>query len=274
MGKSWSQRVPLAVPALALIIVLLLLAYFGTVSYPTTWGCTRLALSSQLSYVLERALTGRAEERQRYKLQYEVLGRMHIVIDAPGQSLTRLVGEEPIRTYTVAVGKPKTPTPIGYWRIKKKAIWGAGFGARWMGLDIPWGTYGIHGTNKPWSIGTRASGGCVRMFNRDVVGLYDLVVEGTPVTIKGQPFFRFGETRRVIRPTYIGSDVIMLQKILASKGLYDGPIDGKYGRGTRRGVRQFQEQAGLKVTGVVDEATYDALGIVPLEDDPDLRAPE
>ena len=46
--------------------------------------------------------------------------------------------------------------------------WGGGFGTRWLGLNVPWGIYGIHGTNQPWSIGTQASAGCIRMFNRHV----------------------------------------------------------------------------------------------------------
>lgn len=35
--------------------------------------------------------------------------------------------------------------------------------------------YRIHGTSEPWTIGTRASSGCIRMFNEDVIDLYDRV---------------------------------------------------------------------------------------------------
>lgn len=41
----------------------------------------------------------------------------------------------------------------------------------------------IHGTNHEAAIGTPASHGCIRMKNRDVVELFDLVERGTPVTI-------------------------------------------------------------------------------------------
>jgi lipoprotein-anchoring transpeptidase ErfK/SrfK len=41
----------------------------------------------------------------------------------------------------------------------------------------------IHGTNHEAKIGTPASHGCVRMRNRDIVELFDLVEVGTPVTI-------------------------------------------------------------------------------------------
>jgi lipoprotein-anchoring transpeptidase ErfK/SrfK len=46
------------------------------------------------------------------------------------------------------------------------------------------GTYGIHGTNRPSSIGTAASYGCFRMRNEDVLDLYARVPEGTPVIVQ------------------------------------------------------------------------------------------
>jgi lipoprotein-anchoring transpeptidase ErfK/SrfK len=43
--------------------------------------------------------------------------------------------------------------------------------------------YAIHGTNRPSSIGTFASYGCIRMLNEDIVDLYDQVSVGTPVVV-------------------------------------------------------------------------------------------
>lgn len=45
------------------------------------------------------------------------------------------------------------------------------------------GRFGIHGTNKPASIGTEASYGCIRMHNTDVLELFSLVSPGTPVIV-------------------------------------------------------------------------------------------
>ena len=45
------------------------------------------------------------------------------------------------------------------------------------------GQYAIHGTNKRESIGTRASYGCIRMYNEDVVDLFEKVSIGTPVVV-------------------------------------------------------------------------------------------
>ena len=53
--------------------------------------------------------------------------------------------------------------------------------ARWMGVS---GAVGIHGTGQPWSIGTRASHGCIRMTVADVIDLFERVELGTPVLIR------------------------------------------------------------------------------------------
>tara|TARA_A100000164_G_C21525731_1_gene593628 strand:+ start:224 stop:532 length:309 start_codon:yes stop_codon:yes gene_type:complete len=42
----------------------------------------------------------------------------------------------------------------------------------------------IHGTQEEGLIGQKASHGCIRMFNSDVVYLYELVEKGTKVYIK------------------------------------------------------------------------------------------
>ena len=42
----------------------------------------------------------------------------------------------------------------------------------------------IHGTNEEGLIGTPSSHGCIRMKNKDVIGLFDLVTENTPVYIQ------------------------------------------------------------------------------------------
>jgi lipoprotein-anchoring transpeptidase ErfK/SrfK len=93
---------------------------------------------------------------------------------------------KPVKTFRVAVGDYSTPTPVGEYRISYKGKnWGQAFGPRWLGLNVPWGFYGIHGTNRPYSIGLHLSHGCIRMHNRDVNALYDMNPVGTKVTIYG-----------------------------------------------------------------------------------------
>ncbi len=48
--------------------------------------------------------------------------------------------------------------------------------------------YRIHGTDAPWTIGTEASSGCVRMFNKDVLDLYPKVKVGAKVTVTWEKF--------------------------------------------------------------------------------------
>jgi lipoprotein-anchoring transpeptidase ErfK/SrfK len=108
------------------------------------------------------------------------------------------------KTYRVAVGLPEYPTPSGTFAITSKQVnpvwtapnspWAGELAgqsiaggaadnplkARWMGLA---GGVGIHGTGQPWSIGTRASHGCIRMTVSDVVDLFSRVPMGAPVYI-------------------------------------------------------------------------------------------
>jgi lipoprotein-anchoring transpeptidase ErfK/SrfK len=50
-------------------------------------------------------------------------------------------------------------------------------------LTLSGGQYAIHGTNRPSSIGTDASYGCIRMFNDDIQDLFERVGVGTPVIV-------------------------------------------------------------------------------------------
>jgi lipoprotein-anchoring transpeptidase ErfK/SrfK len=107
--------------------------------------------------------------------------------------------------YRVAVGRPNKQW-VGEARISGKYVrpaWGPPaeikrdkpslpdvipggspgnpLGAR--ALTLSRGEYAIHGTNRPGSIGTFASYGCIRMLNEDIVDLYERVVVGSPVVV-------------------------------------------------------------------------------------------
>lgn len=115
-----------------------------------------------------------------------------------------------VKKYQIATGKEHHYTPEGRFKIVIKAPYPKGkdpdsqLGPRWMGLEVPYHLdkrenkynpgkidprapqglkYGIHGTNKPGSIGTHASGGCIRLRNEDIIELYTLVPLGTEVEI-------------------------------------------------------------------------------------------
>lgn len=54
-------------------------------------------------------------------------------------------------------------------------------------LYLGWPEYGIHGTNKPYGVGRRASSGCIRMYPEDIAQLWPQIPVGTPVTVVDQP---------------------------------------------------------------------------------------
>ena len=62
-------------------------------------------------------------------------------------------------------------------------IAGAGIGGLTAALTLARPEYAIHGTNRPSSIGTFASYGCIRMFNPDIMDLFQRVSYGTTVIV-------------------------------------------------------------------------------------------
>ncbi|KUO50747.1 MAG: hypothetical protein APF76_15735 [Desulfitibacter sp. BRH_c19] len=183
-------------------------------------------------------------------------GSLHLVINKSERKIYLYDDGKLIKEYPVAVGKAETPTPVGEWKIASKGVWGGGFGTRWMGLNVPWGKFGIHGTNKPYSVGTYASHGCIRMLNKDVEDLYPLVPIGTPVIIEGDyPSLMY----RTIKPGTASRDMLHVQKKLRELGVYWGPVDGRYGKMTEVSTTYFQLLNNLEDDGIINETYYKAL---------------
>jgi len=170
-----------------------------------------------------------------------------------------------IHTFAVAGGKPETPSPFGVWKVVNKGDWGEWFGGHWLGLNIPWGNYGIHGTRVPSSIGRSASHGCIRMFNKDIAKLAYIIPIGTPVVISNGPYSPFGYNPRVILPGDRGSDVLHIQKILKKKGLYKGNIDGIYGDEMKSAIFSLQKQHNIEPHNEIDQETLQILCIFRFE---------
>lgn len=123
--------------------------------------------------------------------------------------------------------------------------------------NVPWGVYGIHGTNKPWSIGQFASHGCIRMRNKDVEELFEWIPIGTPVKIEGRKI----KVQRVLKYQMTGADVVLVQMKLKELGYLNSRADGIYGNVTAEAVKAFQADQGLEATGVVDKMLVEKLGI-------------
>jgi L,D-transpeptidase ErfK/SrfK len=180
-------------------------------------------------------------------------GTVSIRIDVDRRQLDVMEDGKVFKTYPVAIGKAKTPSPIGDYKIVNKGIhWGSGFGTRWMGLNVPWGTYGIHGTNNPGSIGSSASHGCFRMFNHNVEEIYPWIPIGTRVIVVGYTPAYWGFTRELKKGVY-GQDVVMLQRKLQHLGFSFDPADGRYGKLTEFDVKLFELLHMLPPDGLADK---------------------
>lgn len=192
-----------------------------------------------------------------YTILVEVHKKQLKLIDRENESI--------VKTYPIATGKPSSPTPLGTFKIIEKAQWGEGFGTRWLGLNVPWGKYGIHGTNRPESIGGNLSAGCVRMRNRDVEELYSMVGHNTTVVIVNGLYGPFGQGFRVIKPGDRGSDVLEVQKRLKQKGYYEGSLDGIYGEGMKSALIKFIKDNNLPLTDKISGEIYSKLDIILME---------
>jgi hypothetical protein len=166
-----------------------------------------------------------------------------------------------LKKYFIASGKQETPSPIGTWKVVSMDKWSGGFGTRWIGLNVPWGKFGIHGTNKPATIGYEASHGCIRMFNKDIEELYEYVKYGMIVTIYAGPYGAFEKGLKTLNPGDRGSAVLEVQRKMKQKGYYPGNIDGIYGEGMKYYVIQYRKDNNLTVSHKVDYEFYKKLGI-------------
>jgi lipoprotein-anchoring transpeptidase ErfK/SrfK len=133
----------------------------------------------------------RAVDVERFEVQRQA------VIDLNARVLHVLDGDELIFETIIGVGSPSSPTPVGMYFVtdavritNPNGPWGPyafGLSARsdtvteFNGGD---GIIGIHGTNRPNSIGEAQSLGCVRIPNDVMLELAELLSVGSPVTIK------------------------------------------------------------------------------------------
>ncbi len=125
-----------------------------------------------------------------------------VVIQRGSNRLTLYDGPSPVRSFTVATGQNKYPTPVGDFEIvvkERNPTWnppdsdwakdakpippgpGNPLGTRWMGISAY--AVGIHGTPDAASLGYSVSHGCIRMAIPEAEWLFEQVDVGTPVYI-------------------------------------------------------------------------------------------
>lgn len=131
--------------------------------------------------------------------------RKGLLINVPEMRLYDFTrGGEP-QVYAIAIGDGMDPSLVGEFRVgakRKNPAWTVPASIRAERPELPavvppgpdnplgdyWMTigntsYGIHGTNNPWSIGRMATHGCIRLYDDQLAGLFERIPSGTPVRL-------------------------------------------------------------------------------------------
>lgn len=128
-----------------------------------------------------------------------------IYINLTEKRLYYIYKDKYVITFPIGIGTDDTKSPVGMFKITEKRenpAWYVPDNIREENPNLPkivppgpdnplgiramrlgYSSYLIHGTNKSFGVGLKVSHGCIRLFNRDVKRLYDLVPEGTKVYI-------------------------------------------------------------------------------------------
>ena len=149
-----------------------------------------------------------------------------------------------VSTYPVGVGTSERPTPKGQMYIERKK-----FRPTWYvpasiaedhrkkgdplpakvppgplnplgehALYLSMSSYLVHGTNKPASIGLRATNGCIRLYPEDIKKLFENTPVKTPVNIVNQPYLvgqRDGIVYMEVHKPFEKSGATELEKVYA-----------------------------------------------------------
>jgi lipoprotein-anchoring transpeptidase ErfK/SrfK len=141
-----------------------------------------------------------------------------IIVSIPDRKLAVLEDDRVVKVFATAVGAPVSPSPQGSFTIANRVLdptWytkgrtvppgkANPLGTRWLGLSVK--GYGIHGTNSPASIGHNVSHGCIRMRNRDVEELFEVMAVGDAVELYAE---RTEETERLFGPVVVAGNAVV-----------------------------------------------------------------
>lgn len=164
-------------------------------------------------------------------------------------------GKRRVETYPISIGRGDWQTPVAMTRVIGKIVnptWYPPASVRREhelagdplplsvppGEDNPLGKYAlqlglsgyfIHGTNRPYAIGMKATHGCIRMRPADIKKFFGSVARGTPVTIQFQPFKTtlsdgvvyfeaHGDGREELMDRYLGAAIHEIS-LLARRGI-------------------------------------------------------
>jgi L,D-transpeptidase ErfK/SrfK len=128
-----------------------------------------------------------------------------LVINLPELRMYDFTGAGPPRVYAIAIGDVDWPTPTGQFRLgprRADPVWyvpdsiraerpelpaavppgpANPLGSHWISIGTT--SYGLHGTNNPWSIGRLATHGCVRLYEDVMQELFESAPAAAPLAI-------------------------------------------------------------------------------------------
>jgi len=130
----------------------------------------------------------------------DVVAKLHLVIRLSDRRVYVYDRDKVTTSFPIAIGRSGWETPTGKFQVMDKITnpaWEHPFtgeiappgvdnplGSRWIGFWTDGTNYiGFHGTPNPESVGTPASHGCIRMYDKDVISLFEMVRVGTPVEV-------------------------------------------------------------------------------------------
>lgn len=173
-----------------------------------------------------------------------------------------------VRTFPIGIGSEGNDTPTGQFAVIEKIVrpsWHVPesikkekpflpdvvppgpknpLGSHAMRLSVP--TILIHGTDKPWAVGRRATHGCIRLYPEDIPILFSSVPKGLKVTIVRQPVKAGLKEDKVYLEVHgedarNDSDLLSEAVSLLAKKRLLGRVD------TKKIYRAIQEKKGMPV---------------------------
>jgi peptidoglycan hydrolase-like protein with peptidoglycan-binding domain len=96
---------------------------------------------------------------------------------------------------------------------------------------------------------------------RQILATAAVIALGAGLSVAGTtPADAWSQSGMHSRMTHVSrADVRDIQQKLQADNLYQGKIDGKLGRQSRRAIAEYQKQNGLRVTANLDRQTKDSL---------------
>lgn len=129
--------------------------------------------------------------------------RAHMLVDLDARTTYYMLGDEVVSAWIVGIGRPGNDTRTGTYEVgdkQEEPMWFRPgqdpvpfgdpenpLGTRWLGWEDADGresSLGFHGTNAPDGVGQAVSDGCIRMHNRDVEELFEILPKGASVVVQ------------------------------------------------------------------------------------------